>query len=312
MDLSALMPFHFLYPAWLVLLVPLWALIAWTVRRHARDGNWSQVIDPDLLPTLRLESGGRDRAPWWVFAAVWTLATFALAGPTWRADESPAFRAPHDIIVLLDLSPSMTTRDVTPDRVTRARYLVDDILAAAHDSRVGLIAYAGDAHTVTPLTSDVANIRALLPALTPSIMPVAGDELAPALDEARTLLRSVGSHDAQVFILTDGISDVPQALRSVAALRSQGARIDVIGVGSTLGLPTEPLQKLAAAGDGKYANLSDARSLIAQLRTKQSSKLASDETGPNGVKLETWRDEGIWLLMPLALLAATIARRGWV
>lgn len=324
MDLSSLAAFHFLYPAWLALIVPLWALIAWSARRRARDGNWSQVIDPDLLPTLRLESGGRDGAPWWVFAVVWTLAILALAGPSWHKEESAAFRAPHDVVVLLDLSASMTANDVKPDRVTRARYLIDDILKAAQDSRVGLIVFAGDAYTVTPLTFDVGNIRALLPALTPNIMPVAGDAIAPALDDARSLLRSVASRGAEVVVLTDGFTDLPQALRSVAALRSQGVKVDVVGIGAaadahdrtaqdqprTAGIPTAELQKLAAAGNGEYAPLSDARQLIARLQMSRSGQLAGEKM--EDVKLATWRNEGIWLLIPLALLAAAIARRGWV
>lgn len=308
MDLSAVAAFHFLYPAWLILILPSWGLIAWATLRNARDGNWSQVIDPDLLPTLRLPSGRRDNAPWWVFAVVWTLAILALAGPTWHRDQSPAFRATRDVIVLLDLAPSMSASDVTPNRATRARYLVDDILKAAHDSRVGLIVFAGDAHTVTPLTSDVENIRALLPALTPSIMPVAGDVLTPALNEAGNLLHSVASRDARIVVLTDGFSDFPHAFRSVAALQAQGAMVDVIGVGTAL--PVNQLQKLAAAGNGEYANLSDARLLIARLQMSRSGQLASDKM--EDVKLTTWRNEGIWLLVPLALLAAMIARRGWV
>ncbi|HEY6642714.1 vWA domain-containing protein [Povalibacter sp.] len=310
--MSALAAFHFLYPAWLLALVPLWALIAWAALRRARDGNWSHVIDPDLLPAMRLESGRRDNAPWWVFAAVWTLASVALAGPTWHRDQSPAFRSPHDWIVVLDLSPSMDARDVTPNRTTRARYLIDDILSSVHDARVGLIVFAGDAHAVTPLTSDVENVRALLQPLTPGLLPVPGDALAPALDEANTLLRAVASRDAEVVVLTDGFADPSQALRSAAALRAQGTSVNVIGIGTAAGagIPTDLLQKLAAAGHGEYASLSDARQLIALLQQQPSGELASDKM--QDLKLETWRNEGIWFLLPLALLATMIARRGWV
>src|ERR1044071_5937668 len=106
MDLSTLRAFHFLQPAWLFALVPLGALLAWFALRRARAGSWSQVIDSDLLPALRLEGEQHGSAPWWVFAAVWTLAVVALAGPAWQRLQTPAFRAPQDWVVLLDLSPS--------------------------------------------------------------------------------------------------------------------------------------------------------------------------------------------------------------
>lgn len=332
MDLSTLRSFHFLHPAWLLVLAPLWALIAWLGLRGTRAGSWSQVIDSELLPALRLEGGQRGAAPWWLFAAVWTLTALALAGPAWQREQSPAFRAPHDWLVLLDLSPSMSARDVTPDRVTRARYVIDDILSAAHDARVGLIVFAGDVHAVTPLTSDVETVRALLRPLAPGIMPVPGDLLAPALEEARRLLESVASRDARIVVLTDGFSDPSRALESAAQLRARGVPIDIIGIGSASGapapgndgsfarddqgrpvlvrLPTDLLQRLAAAGGGEYAGVGAERHLIASLQQQRSENLASEKIA--NVEFDTWRNEGIWLLPPLLLLAALIARRGWV
>ena len=332
MELSALQSFHFLHPAWLLGLPPLWALLAWLALRRLRDGQWSQVIDPDLLPAMRLEDSPRGSAPWWVFAAVWTLAIVALAGPAWQREQSPAFRAPRDWLVLLDLSPSMAARDITPDRVTRARYVIDDILVAARDARVGLIVFGGDTHTVTPLTSDVETVRALLPPLAPDIMPVPGDRLAPALDMAGQLLRSVASRDARILVLTDGFADPSRALKSAAQLSTQGAHIAVIGMGTVSGapapddngafardaqgqpvlakLPSEVLQRLAAAGGGDYASVDEARALIASLQRERVDGLANERIAD--VELDTWRNEGIWLLPPLLLLAALVARRGWV
>jgi Ca-activated chloride channel family protein len=332
MELSALKAFHFLHPAWLIALVPLWALIAWAALRRLRDGGWSQVIDADLLPAMRLEGGQRGSAPWWVFAAVWTLAAIALAGPAWQREESPAFRSPHDWVVLLDLSSSMAARDLAPDRVTRARYVVDDILSAAHDARVALIVFAGDSHAVTPLTSDVETVRALLKPLAPDIMPVKGDVVAPALDQAATLLQSVASRDAQVVVLTDGFSDSSEAFKSAAGLRAKGTSVHVIGIGSASGaptpgdngsftrdtqgrplvvkLPTDLLERLAAVGGGEYSDLSGERQLIAAMQAHRHEAVASEKLAD--VELNTWRNEGIWLLPPLLLLAALVARRGWV
>src|ERR1700722_20189489 len=74
MDLSALRAFHFLHPAWLLALPPLWALVAWLARRGRRDAGWGAVIDAELLPVLRLPMSERNQSPWWLLVAVWTLA----------------------------------------------------------------------------------------------------------------------------------------------------------------------------------------------------------------------------------------------
>ncbi|WP_312632366.1 vWA domain-containing protein, partial [Mammaliicoccus sciuri] len=87
-------------------------------------------------------------------------------------------------VVVLDLSPSMAAADLQPDRVTRARYAIDDLLGAARDARVGLVAFSDEPYTVSPLTDDVATVRALSQPLAPGIMPSAGDQLAPALRQA--------------------------------------------------------------------------------------------------------------------------------
>jgi Ca-activated chloride channel family protein len=331
MDLSALRAFHFLYPAWLLALPPLWALVAWLARRGRREGGWGQVIDAALLAALRLPTSGRTNSPWWLLAAVWTLAALALAGMTWQRVESAGFHAPTDWILVLDLSPSMAAADVTPNRIARAHYVISDLLNAARDTRVALVAFAGDAHTVAPLTSDVATIRALLPPLEPSIMPEAGDALAPALDEAGRLMSTVASRRPQIVVLTDGISDPAEALVAARRMRDRGATLDVVGIGTSSGapepngegsflhdaegrsvlskLPVDQLERLAAAGGGRYVSLNDAGSLIAELTQRRPESEVETPAGPG---LRLWRNAGIWLLPPLLLLVPLLARRGWL
>src|SRR5689334_805662 len=230
---------HFLHPAWLLALPPLLLLTVWLARSSSNDGNWSRLVDSQLLPLLRVAEGRRGRSLWpLLLGAVWTLAVLALAGPAWTHIESPAFRIPASWVVVLDLSPSMSASDVSPSRVARARYAASDILAGARDARVGLVVFAADAHTVTPLTSDVATARMLLGPLAPGFMPEAADRLAPALEESQRLLDAGGyTRHGQVIVLSDGVSDPVEALRAAQELRKQGSTVNVIGVGTPSGAP---------------------------------------------------------------------------
>ena len=325
---------HFLRPAWLLGLPLMWGWIVWLARRRNRDGNWANLIDPELLPGLRLAAGaGSDaRSPWPWLALAWTLALLALSGPAWQRDATAAWRAPAAWVLLLDLSPSMTATDAAPNRVTRARYAIDDLLSAAHDARVGLVAFGDEAFTVTPLTEDVATVRALLPSLAPDIMPTPGDNLAPALNQAEKLLKQTGQKNAQVMLLSDGFADPAAAFAAAQRLHSQGARLNVVGIGSTAGAPltkpggglaldaqgqprlarldTERLRQLAASGGGRYVDLADLPSLIADLQAQ--SGRASGAKGVTGIEVAHWRDAGVWLLPVLLLLAAFLGRRGWL
>jgi Ca-activated chloride channel homolog len=333
MDLTALHQLHFLHPVWL-LLVPLLLLFAgWMRYRQSRAGAWSQVVDADLVPSLRLESGGAATGPWLLFAAVWTLSVLAIAGPAWQRLPSIGYRASDDWLIVLDLSPSMAVADVLPDRVARARFAIDDLLGAAHDARVGLIAFAGESHTVVPLTSDVATIRGLLQPLSPTIMPESGDSMGPALVQAGKLLRQSGSRHAKVIVFSDGCADPSQALGAAQQLAAQGAEVEVVGIGTTNGaplkdakgiflhdeqgrsvlakLPIDELQRIAGAGHGQYWALDQLKELIAALDERLANPLQDDRIATEQ-QVASWRNEGIWLVPPILLLALMLARRGWV
>lgn len=325
--------FHFLHPYWLLALPPLVALAVWLARRRGRDGGWPRLVDGDLLSLLRLSESGAGRSPWPLVGLAWALAVLALAGPTWQRQVTPAYRAPAAWVVALELSPSMDATDVQPTRVARARYAIDDLLAAAQDARVGLVAFAGDAYTVAPLTGDIATVRNLAQPLAPSLMPEAGDRLTPALDEAARLFQASPGKDRQVIVFTDGLSDPARALVAAQRLRRQGIAVNVVGVGTAGGAPRPDgngsfvrnaqgqvvltrldaslLAKLAAAGGGRYVPLSALPALIARLHAAGSREMSSGVAAPD-VRVASWLDDGVWLLPPLLLLAALIARRGWI
>ncbi len=333
MDLSALRALHFLHPLWLLALPLAWVAVLWMMTRRRTDGAWPRLVDAHLLGLLRLESGRRDRSPWLLVGLAWTLGALALAGPAWRHERTAAFRAPAAWVLVLDLSPSMEAADVTPNRVTRARYAIDDLLAAARDARVGLVVFGAEPYTVVPLTTDVATIRSLLPPLAPDLLPESGDNLAPALAEAGRLLRAGANQHGQVIVLSDGFADPAAALLAARRLRQKGAAVSAVAVGTSRGAP-EPdgsgafrrdadgrsvlthlqkdrLQRLAAAGGGRFVAVRDLGDLTAALQARSAPAIGRRERA-TGVKVATWRNEGVWLLPPLLLLAALLARRGWV
>jgi Ca-activated chloride channel family protein len=324
--------FHFLYPYWLLALPPLLALALWLARRRGRDGAWQRLLDGELLSLLRLSDSSPGGSPWPLIGLVWTLAVLALAGPTWQRQITPAYRAPAAWIVALEVSPSMDAADVPPSRMARARYAVDDLLSAAQDARVGLVAFAGEAYTVAPLTSDVATIRNLAQPLAPSLMPELGDRLAPGLEEALHLLQAAPGKDRQVIVLTDGFTDPAQALITAQQLHRQGIEVNVVGVGTAGGAPQpdgnggfvrnasgqvvltrlddDLLQRVAIAGGGRFVPLSALPQLIADLQQAGSRTMSSGVAAH--VKLSSWLNDGVWLLPALLLLAALVARRGWL
>lgn len=329
--MTALDQFRFLRPAWLLAVPLLLALAAWLARRRAADGTWASLIDAPLLSALRLPEPPLPRtSPWPLLALVWMLAVLALAGPTWQREPSAAYREPDGWVLVLDLSPSMKAQDMAPNRVTRARYAIDDLLGAAQGARVGLVVFSDDSYAVTPLTDDMSTVRGLTGPLAPDLMPSAGDRLAPAITMAQRLLERTAPTGGHVVVLSDGFEDTAAACAAARRLRERKATLDVVGIGTTTGAPVpridggfvldaqgritmskfdrDGVQRLAIAGGGRVFGLDEVPALIAQLQSQHTGSAASSATA---AQVTRWRDAGVWLLPGLLLLAALLARRGW-
>ena len=324
--------FHFLRPEWLfgALLAPPLALLIW---RRLRSGHaWSGVISASLLPHLL--SGGASRPATWpslLLGIAWLLASIALAGPSWEQLPQPVERKEDALVVVLDLSTSMYAEDIAPSRVVRSRQKLLDLLGKKTEGTTGLIAYAGDAHVVSPLTDDLRTVANLLPALAPDIMPVKGSRPTPAINQAVRLLRDSGLEHGQILLVTDGIrAEERKAIDRM--LDGTDYRLSVIGVGTgdgapipssdgflrdasggivIAGLDRQPLVDLARRHGGHYSDIQlgdDDIELI--LSTNVWDELESTSVLDRSV--DTWRDMGFWLVLLLIPFALGAFRRGWV
>ncbi len=311
---------HFLRPHWLwalLALPPLWAL--WRLRQR-RDNVWNGVVDAHLLPHL-LESGGKAaRGAVWIAALGYAAAILALAGPSWRQSEQPLWQSQTPLVIAVDLSSAIGASDLPPSRLLQVRAKLATLLRERAGGQVALVAYAGEAFTVAPLTDDAANIALFLDALQPDVMPVDGQQADKAIALAVRLLKRGGFDRGDILVLGDH-ADGAARLAAADALR-QGFRVSALGVGTAAGaayrsadgriararLDAASLRALGAAGGGGYqalaANESDLRALGAL------DPVDIENSAQRGQKGLTWQDQGYWLLPPLMLLALFAFRRG--
>ncbi len=323
-------PLHLMRPEWLWALIPV--VLALLVLRLARrrSGSWSQVISPALLPYLVADddTGSRRYLPW--IAAGWLLAVVALCGPSFYKIPQPVLEKDDALVIVLDLSYSMKAEDTAPSRLDRARQKIIDLLQQRKEGQTALVAYAGDAHVVTPLTDDAPTIINLLPALSPDMMPLPGSAADSAINEAIELLHSGSAGGGRIVLITDGVS---QALHGDIADAIDDADVDltIIGVGSAEGAPLklpeggflkdrdgtivvptldEPaLSALASQAGGQYLGMRlDNTDLAALL---QNSALPGDERlSATGREADHWEDQGYYLVLLLLPLALFGFRRG--
>jgi Ca-activated chloride channel family protein len=197
--------FHILRPEYLLFLLPVWILVWWLLKQQNDEKHWEKMIQPKLLKYLLIqpkENYARVPAPWHL-GLVLSLVALAISGPSWKVKESPFTKDDTKIALLVSVKKSMLTTDLQPNRLERAMIKMTDLLNQRPDTQASLIAYSGTAHLVLPLTKDHNILQTFAQALSPEIMPLAGDNILDALRLAQTELNEEGS---TVIVLTDTLS----------------------------------------------------------------------------------------------------------
>lgn len=322
--------FHFLRPWWLLALLPL-ALFYWRllVMQKTQSG-WHQWL-PQHLAHVLVNSGGK-QSSWSAhrLGLFWLISSTALAGPTWERLPQPVYQLETGQVVIMDMSPSLLAEDIEPNRLTQLRFKAMDLVKSGLDGDTGLIAYADDAFTISPLTADNNNLLNLIPSLSPQIMPNAGSEPLRALKLADELLTNAGYAEGDIYWLTDGIATSElNALSSY--LRKQPHRVSILGIGTTDGAPVRSadgsllkdrfnqpviakltpsrLQDLASLTGGIYQTVrrdnDDVAALVNQPPLTREGKDADQQQ-----QGDQWRDNGPLLALLLIPLVLFSWRRG--
>ncbi|MBF0453468.1 MAG: VWA domain-containing protein [Magnetococcales bacterium] len=320
--------FHFLRPGWFLAFIPL-GLLVWSLGKRVRGGkSWGEVCDPQLLPYImnRSQQGLKQSLPWGALLSA-SLVIIALAGPVWQRIPQPVFSNQSALVLLLDLSRSMEATDLKPNRLTRARHKITDILSRRVEGQTALIVYAAEPFVVSPLTDDTHNIANLVKSLTTDLMPAQGSRPQAALNKGVELFKNSGIHRGDLLLITDGWPDSS----SFSAEDVQPHRLSILGVGTTEGAPIPlpeggffsdhngaivipklnslPLQKIATQTGGSYLSLRSDDGDINQLlsRIKQNPLFMS--VTETDFLADRWYEEGPWLLIPVLIWAATTFRR---
>lgn len=318
--------FHWLRPEYFWLLLPtvlIWALFA---KLRQPQSAWQHWIAPHLQKELLTVPASQQQKPMlWLLLMIWLISVVALAGPSWQRLPQPVFQLKKATVILMDMSMSMRATDLSPDRLTQARFKALDYIDGIKEGELALVSFAGDAFVISPLTQDHNNVRLLLPELSPDIMPVQGSNLEAALSLADQLLKQGGYLQGDVVLFTDGFSSsdyprlrelmdsFPHRLSVLAFGTSQGAPIrlsngellkDSQGAIVLPRVPLAQLQQLAELRSGVFAVAGSDDTDIAALLALQPLDKKTDSNEQQKLFGDQWQDNAVylvWLLLPLVL-----------
>lgn len=282
---------------WLLLLLPLPVLVTlfWPARREPRPSlqvpfleNLAQLTGREPERGASVARGVRWR--WLILPFVWLCVVVAMARPQWI--DPPVFKQTpmRDLLLAVDLSGSMETRDFTDadghqtDRLTAVRQVLDGFLAKRDGDRVGLIFFGTAPFVQAPFTEDLAVCRQLL---AEARAKMAGPQTAfgDAIGLAITMFDRSDMQSRVLIALTDGndtASQVPPA-KAAEIAKNKGIIIHTVSVGDpqaageeALDVPT--LRNVARETGGIYSAAGDRTQLEEIYKRLDALETRTDKT----------------------------------
>ena len=299
--------FHFLRP-WLLLLL-LFPILLYA--RYCKVSNlqssWQKVIDKRLLPYL-LVKGSATKRKTYVFLIIlaFIVSIIASAGPSFQKIEVQAFENQNPLIIALNMSSDMKEKDLTPSRLIRAKYKIDDLLKLLKNVQAGLMVYSSEPFVISPLTDDMKILQNLLTAVNFDIMPANGDRLDRTINLGVERIKSAGFAKGNMLIFT---ADVGQkfdlAIDEAKKAKEQNIKINIVGTTATT---NEKLKLVSEAGGGVYWNIKNDDKMILRFADMLNTDEGELKKGKNLRNI--WLDAGWYLLIIPLMCCAILFRKG--
>ena len=240
---------EFSSPYWLLLLaiIPLMLLYKYYSKR--------QEIEPMTFSTLESISGLYS----WKEKAIKYLPTLryltlaalmlAMARPQQTLKEEVVKAEGIDIILAMDLSSSMLAKDFNPDRLTVSKEVAAKFVDKRVYDRIGLVVFAGDSFTQTPLTTDHNILKDFLANIECGMLDD-GTAIGMGLATATNRLKGSKSKSKVIILLTDGVNNAGyiKPLTAAEIAEEYDMKIYTIGIGTT-GAALTPVNR---RNDGKF------------------------------------------------------------
>lgn len=248
-----------------------------------------KIGDPKLVKELTKNySRGRFAIKFILALIGFSICVIAAANLQQRSDRENVTRKGLDIMIALDVSKSMLAEDIAPNRLERARQLVNRLMAQLPNDRIGIVLFAGRAYLQMPLTTDHSAARMYIQQASPAAVPTQGTVIGQALRMASASFNSKERKFKSIVLISDGEDHDEEALPVTKQLAESGVMVNVVGIGSTDGaviidpetgtskkdmqgntvvtkLNETLLQQVAQTSNGVYIRLEDTDAAVQQI-----------------------------------------------
>jgi len=220
---------------WGLAFVPLIILLFLLVRRWKRK-SLAAFGDKEVVRRLMLEvSFSKPVLKFALFITAYALLIIGLADPQIGTQTEDTKTKGADLMILLDVSNSMLSKDFAPDRLDNAKLAIDQLISNLQDNRIGIIVFAGKAYVQLPSTTDYSAAKLFLNTINTGIVPVQGTAIGAAIDMGMRSFDFKNGASKVMILLTDGENHEDDAVKAATLAHEKGVFIHVIGFGSPQG-----------------------------------------------------------------------------
>lgn len=172
-----------------------------------------------------------------LFMVAYAFLILAAADPQIGSKMEEEKKKGADLMILLDVSNSMLSEDMAPNRLENAKQAIAQLIDQLHSDRIGIIVFAGEAYVQLPMTTDYSAAKLFLNTINPGMVPTQGTAIGAAIDMGMKSFDFKDGTGKAMIIITDGENHEDDAVVSAKEAASKDVMVNVIGMGSANGSP---------------------------------------------------------------------------
>jgi Ca-activated chloride channel family protein len=289
--------------------------------------SWKKHVKKKMGDTRMIDqlisyySANKFMVKFFLIGIAFAMGILAVMNPRKPGASDSSTRKGIDIAIALDVSKSMLATDMAPNRLERAKQLINKLMDAMPDDRIALVLFAGKAYMQMPLTADHGAASLFVSSASPDAVPQQGTVITDALDMSSRVFNSAEKRFKTIVLISDGEDHDPGAIAKATELSQQGVMINTVGIGSLEGstivdpatgelkkdetgnivvsrLNEEELRNLSNKTNGVYVHLETTEAAV---RTLQGQLSQIDRKAYGDISMMNFTSYYPWLAMAMLL-----------
>ncbi|HWZ04633.1 MAG TPA: VWA domain-containing protein [Mucilaginibacter sp.] len=222
---------------WGMLIVPVFILLflvvsRWKKRSFAALGD-KKVVEM-MVPQV---SFSRPWLKFILFVVAYSFLIVGISDPQIGSKMEEEKKKGADLMILLDVSNSMLSQDMAPNRLENAKRAIAQLIDNLHNDRIGIVVFAGEPYVQLPVTTDYSAAKLFLNTINTGMVPTQGTAIGAAIDMGMKSFDFKDGTGKAMIIITDGENHEDDAVVAAKSAAEKDVMVNVIGMGSEKGSP---------------------------------------------------------------------------